>query len=425
MKNFHLNAQGRSLLSGPAYLTAWNARLGEQTQRLGAYVRALWSRFNEDRASLDKHYMDDAKDVDAYLAAFVLPNCERTFSILTSARARESLVRAARARKQDELRVLDFGCGPLSASVGALAALDTILDPADVPRQVTVIGVDRSETIFGEGVRLLEAGLAPAARDRVSVARVPTIDKAHGSFDLILCANVFNEIPPKHRVATAEKLIERLAPGGVLLILEPGQDVHARALGVLRDAQLTAHSESADVPLRVLGPCMHEKACPLSARSDRKDWCWFQHGWEPPEKLVAIDRFARLSHEDLNFSFVLFAHDRPESLAGRPFARVVSSPIHLAASSGDAFHKTARYAATNPAAHVDPQTVSRVFDAIATAHGELEKLILCTRDGALEAAFSPGSGSGRGSIVESAKDFPARAKERFTLTPGRPDAAAD
>ena len=404
MNNFYLNTPGSVCFSGAQFVAGWQAGISN-SQRAGAQVQNLWHAFNEGRATLDKHYMDNRASLDAYLASFLLPNCERVFTVLTSSQGQAKLLQILQNRTTP-LRVLDFGCGPLSATAGFLAACEYTLEKANIKKAplFEICGVERSEKAFTAGRALIDRALTHP--ESVTFELKTSIEKAAGEFDVILCANVFNELPEKHRQSTAQKVAQKLVPGGLLLMLEPGQDVHSKALGMLRDNLLETSA-----PLRVVAPCTHNGPCPLSARSNRPDWCWFQTRWEMPEALAQIDKFSKLDHSELNFSFVLFCKE--QATASAAFARVVSAPINVTPAAPENFARTAIYAENNPAPGCDVALLKKLFDA----QKPLSKIILCTQNATLESGFTTVDDMewNRGAILTKEYDLKTRVQERFAL----------
>lgn len=388
VKNFY-RVWGSCYFDVKKYLFSWSQFIGlahisktedvlEQQERkaqsLAAQVQKLWRFFNEDRSALDKHYMETHTGLVAYCAAFLLPNIERVFSLLTAEENSRTWVPAffEKCASQSEIVLVDFGSGPLSASVGFLSALEFFLssEPNLKPPKIYIYAIDRSEKIVQAGERILQQSLFTPVL--VEVIRVPSIAKVPVPIDFALCSNVFNEIPEKHRLKTILPLTEKLTPNGGLLIIEPGQEEHARALGSLRDG-LLAQPEQAH--MQILSPCPHTGACPLSTTSPRKDWCWFRHTWEPIPEVQMLDKMSNLNHTTLNFSYVFFhkskatpPEESADKLNARYFARAVSDCIALNSQLGSADRPTAEL----------PRTPEQQNPY---------KILLCCDDGTLKAGY--------------------------------------
>jgi hypothetical protein len=371
-------------------------------QRIRAQAQQLWNNFNGPERSVPKYYMDDARFLNAYLGAFFLPNIQRLFSILTERTAQSTLTRLASSART-EFHLVDFGAGPLSASIAALFAA-THWDLAErVKLRLTII--ERSEKAFQAGKSILEAATTPATS--LEIVRAPSLDKIEGEAHLVLAANVINELPEAHQLTTLRKLIEKTMTGGVLLIVEPGQDVHARRLGTLRDAMLTDHPT-----LQTISPCLHMQPCPLSSSSSRSDWCWFRAGWNRPKALRDIDFYTRLRHDELAFSFICLQNGGlPMMLRDELYARVVSDPVSLGASDRQK-NSALVWAKAN--------LVAGSADSLVALEGEgviPKKSLLCTRAGELEGALSLGENQllERGQTVTE-QEVTLRCKERVTHT---------
>ncbi|MCA2961234.1 MAG: methyltransferase domain-containing protein [Silvanigrellales bacterium] len=385
---------------------------GVDAARIGSVargVKSLWARFNTKRSALDREYMAESLDLEAYLASFCLPNVERVRAVLQRFATPEKIVaespRTSPAQRPGVVRILDFGSGPLSASAGALAALDA---SGLLPAHVEIVAVELSSRCVEVGATLLRTAL-PTSTELI-VKRASTLDAVpQDTYDFVLAANVFNEVPVASRGRFLARLAQLCAPGGRLLLLEPGQDTHSRALALLRDRFLESGTAAG---FALVAPCLHRKACPLGPERDRKDWCWFRHNWRRPAFLVTLDAKSGLEHDELAYSFVLFQkHEKDASvkeiLVSPAAARVVSDPIPMP-STPEGLQKLRGHLARNAATHLPPAKASSVLADTAT-----KKMLLCTSEGRLEGLYSPKQAErkSRGSVVDLDK-FQLRAKER-------------
>ena len=370
MKNcFAGSPQRPAYLDGPRYLDALARALGDplgspqRLQALGSATQDVWSSFNTQREPSNFHsrYLDGARG-DAYLASFLIPNAERVFSVL-SAKGKSA---CAGLLRQRELRICDYGCGPWSATVGALSALGA-LSQGKLPR-LQISGVDRSLHLPEVGLGLLQESLCPGAEVELERLSALPPQRPGEGFHIILLANVLNELPPPARLGLLTKLARRLLPGGILLVLEPGQDEHAWALSRLRNRFLEA------VPaLALLGPCPHRGPCPLTPEAGRKDWCWFSHRFEVPPLLRAVDSVSGLSHQYLGFSYLLLGNG-PQGAREFPPSVAVSEPIDLGILSP----RTSEHVKRN-LLHGTKE------EALLLTKGPARKQLLCTREGRLAA----------------------------------------
>ncbi len=395
----YLQAWSLRLFHGKDFATLPDAARVAEQQRLAASVKKLWKSFNANRKNLEKHYLEDPEVLRAYAGSFLIPNVQRIFAIATSPEVSAAL--AYFATLDRPLRIMDFGAGPLAASTGIVAALCH-----ENRLQFEISAIERSVPAFQLGKELLTAAFANPERLKVSSAT--SVQKVTGMADVILAANVFNELPVAHREKTLRGLLEKLDDNGVAIILEPGQDVHARDLSSLRNSLVK------NPPFRfdILAPCLHKKKCPLSAESERSDWCWFQNTWKPPMLLAELDRYSGLRHSELNYSYLVIQKTAPSATFKKPetpsyFARLVSDAITVGgAKNGSSF---LRWARSNTIIDGDYFLEDAIPDT------EFQKTLLCTRDGELEAALGSRAPGRRGDLILE-KDVPCRCQERTGLT---------
>jgi ribosomal protein RSM22 (predicted rRNA methylase) len=273
-----------------------------ETDKLRHKIKTLWMSFNENRDDLNKKYASDKNFITAYLSSFYLPNIQRVFSIMTSKQNSAELDRVF-SSAGSELRIVDFGSGPLSATLGLLLALD-FAGYDLTSKKIIINSVERSQQMLEAGLSFLKAGFGdrlPFGHQNYSSAL-----KINTKADFILCANVFNELAEKHRLVTLESLID--ISRGSILITEPGQDVHSKALGSLRNDLIN----SKKYEISVISPCVNSTLCPLSAKSERPDWCWFKTMWREPDAVTFIDKITGLDHRQLNYSYLHFNIGSPD-----------------------------------------------------------------------------------------------------------------
>lgn len=199
-------------------------------------------------------------------------------------------------------RIVDVGAGPFTF---ALALWLTRPDLRGVP--LNYLALDRAAAVLGAGRRLWEH-IAVGSAWKVDGSAQPAGARALPSADLLVLANVLNEI---HRPGGgdrnedtdgAARLLERwgqsLAPGGRVLVIEPGTRPASRQLVLLRGRAL-------ELGWRVAAPCPHAERCPQSGVG-RQPWCHFAFetarvpGW-----LEDLSRRAHLAKERASLSFLL------------------------------------------------------------------------------------------------------------------------
>lgn len=421
---------------------AWEDRLlgGADAEtalpELIAAVRGLWDRYNHERDLHRSNPVTEATGREGYLAAYFFPNIVRAAACLRASPEAMKALRALvfeRAKKGAPLRVLDYGAGPLSASLGLLFVLEDLLlqEDAKSAPEVHIFAIDAHRELAEEGRDLLKGALLPRAKVKVAIGLEADM-KDLEACDVVLAANVFNELPRRRRLTVGRQLAGLTAERGLMLWLEPGQDVHAKHLGLLRDEFLAAQaadaekkaaaqkadpgkSDSAATPHTVLSPCTHAGPCPLSARTDRPDWCWFRAEWTVPELLRRLDKGTLLDHRSLAYSYVLFG----KGLGAKTgTARVVSDPIFLPAGRG------LQLFLWNNQIGGKPEDTRRLFEGNDT----LEKILLCHgEDTQLASIFTPGARAAtssqtleRGAVV----GMPPQGKPVFSERVGFPQSGA-
>ena len=375
-------------------------------QSLGDLSKTLWQAFNTDRSSLDRDYMATEKLLSAYLSAFFIPNIERSRYILNQRSTSKIL---SEILKNEHLRILDFGAGPLSSTFGLLIALGEIstqLKKTLRPQKITIVAVERSE----KSVRIAEKWIKQCINPNIQVeiercTSVPT-DRV---FNIVLASNVFNEIPLKHHLKTFNMLRKCLATesddtNSLLLIVEPGQEVHSRNLVALRD-QIVAEKNG----LHLIGPCPHTAPCPLGAEMKRTDWCWFRRTFKAPPLQLELDQRTQIDHQELAFSYLAFAQHQTTP-QHKPWAVCVSDPIPMGDAEGQ--QRRQIYFQKNRLSESATPSDERI------AHLALNgaKTKLCSQTGELIAGISEGIAAPlrhrRGDEIQAGKEFELLIRER-------------
>jgi ribosomal protein RSM22 (predicted rRNA methylase) len=190
------------------------------------------------------------------------------------------------------LRVLDFGCGPGTASVALL-----------LRRKVTELWqVDVVDEALGDAAFFARAlGVEPR-----QAHEVPPGER----FDLILAANVLSE--------TEAPLEEFLTEQGHLVVVEPALKGATRRLMQWRD-RLAARG------YRIAAPCLRSTPCPMLEREDL--WCHMDVAWPRPAGIAEVDRRVGLQKESLKYSYVVVTRGGP-TLADLGGTQRVVSNLH-------------------------------------------------------------------------------------------------
>jgi ribosomal protein RSM22 (predicted rRNA methylase) len=162
--------------------------------------------------------------------------------------------------------VLDFGIGVGSASAAAMDTWESV---------EWIHGIDSSATMR-EGAKLfletygkerdLDARVTFAAH--LSAASPPT-------FDLVLFANTATEIPQGSAMLAAAALSwEKLRPGGIFVMIEPGTPDGFSSVRTVRNMLLDCASPEEEDELGngacfVIAPCTHNGPCPMERFENR------------------------------------------------------------------------------------------------------------------------------------------------------------
>jgi ribosomal protein RSM22 (predicted rRNA methylase) len=166
-------------------------------------------------------------------------------------------------------RVLDFGCGPGTASIALLelgAAADlTLVDVVD-------------EALDDAAFFTRSLGARPR------LLHEPPAEK----FDLILAANVFSE--------TAPDLGTLLAERGHLVVIEPALKASTQRLMEWRDRQV-------EQGYTIAAPCLGPPRCPMRAHPEL--WCHQEIPWPRPAFIAEVDRRVGLAKETLKYSYIV------------------------------------------------------------------------------------------------------------------------
>jgi SAM-dependent methyltransferase len=262
------------------------------------------------RALIGEPYMDEASSFGAYLLYYW------PASFLQIGRALDQCGGMG-GRGRAFGRVLDLGSGPGPASAAcALRGSRSIL------------ALDPSARALDAAGRLL-SGLGAEFRGLRWSAGEPLPES--GPWDLIILSHSLNEIhsgsPDRLRLRAdfLMSLSERLAPGGLLLLMEPALLATSRELIGLRDELLRRG-------MAVAAPCLFKGPCPALAAGENQT-CHDQADWTAPYFADEIAQRAGLSRPELKMAwFALGRRDGdatgPDSGKGGAGAlRVVSDPM--------------------------------------------------------------------------------------------------
>lgn len=383
-----------SVVNEAELLKAWEAMVSQLPfDVLKKDIKLLWSRFNKVRDDLPRDYM--TQSMNAYMASFFLPNLAK-IEMLVRQKAFHLAYLKAYKSWGPEWTIVDFGAGPLTASIAFLKSLNFQSDDKFAPKKIKIIAIEPSSAIVKTGEGLVRAGLVKGVELVVEHQR--TLELSHKAH-VVLAANALNEIPTKLRTKLAGRFLDVLHPDGLLLIVEPGQDVHSKALSGLRDSML---GEIKKQKRAILAPCFHHKLCPLGPNSKRTDWCWFQHAWHVPTAQHQIDLKTGIDHRELNFSYVLIGAESQRQVR---YARVVSDSFQVPVSKSTLLYWQHNLHDNNPSALAK---ISKLR--------EVSKQLLCTQEGLLTAQLSIQAFTARRGDTIEAAHVGVEVKERTAVS---------
>jgi SAM-dependent methyltransferase len=305
----------------PALTEAWrdagrreaDGRLSRrEIEEAGAALLALQRGLTGDRRLAGERYMERSDLLGAYLL-YYWPVSYMQVSL--------ALAESAGGLGSPPRRVLDLGSGPGPASA---ALLDALLD-AGMPPPEELFLADASRKALDLGSALLAKGRArPGRLSAVELDLEAEPELPGGAFDLILMGHCLNELwrgrpdAIDRRASLLRRASRSLAPGGLILLVEPALLLTSRELIALRD-KLAAEG------WEVAGPCPGSYPCPaLAAGAERS--CHAESPWTPPETVASLAAEAGLDRSSVKWTHFLL---RPEGAGeGVPAARrVVSEPM--------------------------------------------------------------------------------------------------
>jgi ribosomal protein RSM22 (predicted rRNA methylase) len=271
----HLWERALPALTGEALPPSW-----------GTTLRALSDRFNRIEGAPRGDYFA-ADNLDAFFAHHGW----------AQAHALAALAAERPAAFEGKQNVWDLGGGPGVLSLAASALL---------PEARFLLADLRPEALQWAESHLKGIDL------RTQKLRLPALPE--GAPDLVLLGHVLNELPERDQDALLEALKARLAPGGVIVMLEPALPTQTRRLMQLREAFLEA-------PWSIQAPCPCPGPCPMLALKGQ--WCVAELDWDPPRWFVELDTAAGLDRRHLTFAYLITQRD-VGALA--PIARIVGVP---------------------------------------------------------------------------------------------------
>ncbi len=275
--------------------------------RIAKAAKQLSLAFTSERAAMPLDYLSDLYALSAYLAAFLIPNAVKVMHCLGQVDI-----------PGDDMSVLDIGSGPGTASIAA----SVFFSMRQPDARIRIAAIERTQSALEKAHELFKKIAPPHHSFKSATLDITkhTLHKvlAKQRFDIIIAANVFNELSEDQAFKISTELArDFLKENGSFIIIDPALRETARPLMKLRDNLVDGGIA------RVTAPCLHQQQCSMLAANER-DWCHFYIDWEPPEFLIELDRLSGMDHTHLKMSYMIF---RKVKIEDGKLWRVVSSPL--------------------------------------------------------------------------------------------------
>ena len=280
-------------------------------RKLAEGVRLLSEAYRSSSGAAVKRLFEKERLLRSYVLYYLPVNLVKLYPVL------DELVRSEGVFPPpgDSLAVLDLGCGPGTFLLGVMEYLASRRQQLGrLPRTLTLCGVDRASENISTAETVIRAYLAasPVFRDRDvravfrhGVLQGPGLRgtgiPADEQFNIIIAGNVLTELSPKGTRLSEAAIYRHLAPGGALVLVDPGTRSSWKKLIVLRDLILQK------TPLNLYAPCPRPGACPVRETG----WCHEKVFWTPTAAVTAIDAHTGFTKtKGLKFSYFTFLRNR-------------------------------------------------------------------------------------------------------------------
>jgi len=252
----------------------------------------LSDRFTVERPSSFDDYTANPRTLAAYGVFFFPQTFVRALYVL------RACINHRISKKN--WNIMDIGSGTGASSLATLLFLQE--------HATWMTAVDYSSHALAAQKKLFSdcRALWPKAslETRVCDARA---DGLTDSFDLILGSFVVNELFYECNDTALEdwmrKQIERLVPGGILILIEPAGQKTSERLQRMRNVFRT------DTSIHIVAPCAHRLACPMI--NSGHGYCHDVRSWIVPDSVTLLNRNMLRSINDLKYSLLALLRTDP------------------------------------------------------------------------------------------------------------------
>lgn len=305
----------------------------KQLQILPEKIRELSHQLTDERGTRRIGYMNETSYLIAYSRYYMWWNLIRLTSLFGAIPENKF------SFLNNTTYCLDIGSGPLTLPIALWLS-----HPELRTKQLTWYCLDQSQTALSLGEEIYLSIVAKTIANSKNPEEIHPwkIIRVKGSIgteirnpiSFVTCANMFNELywntsSPLEEVAkkynailTAyTKKIDKSSPIA-FFVAEPGIPRASRFITLLRDSFIRNG-------LKIVGPCPHEKKCPMDGRKGGK-WCHFVLLTEnAPQKLHKLSKAAGIPKERASISYVFASNQVVESNSNLKLVRIASDPIRL------------------------------------------------------------------------------------------------
>lgn len=309
-----LSPEFEQLLCSQAGISHGLQNNSKQLQELAGAVKALSDAYVEPETCDWQALYKNKAAVSAYLLYFLPVNLVKVFPLLDELASAGGFVCAGRP----VLTVLDIGCGPGTFLLGLLEYLCRhARQGLSMPRSISLTGIDRvkesllaAENLIGQycAAGCLPQGMTVASEFMQGSLHSPDFLKGRDRYDLIIAGNVLAELEGKALDACLASMTQHLAPGGALIIIDPGTRRASRQLLEVRELLLQ------NKELKLYAPCLCAAVCPM--KDNAAQWCHEKLFWRPTEAVRHIDGMLGFTKEKgIKYSFLTFVKNDAHRLS--------------------------------------------------------------------------------------------------------------